>query len=175
MNELWRKTASELARLISSKKVSSEEVIETHLARIEAVNPKVNAVVRVLASEARAAALEADRRTAAGGPLGQLHGVPFTVKENIDMAGLPTTWGVPAAGRRRRAAGRAGRAADARSRCDPHWAHQPARHGAARQHGQLVVRHHAQPLERAAHGGRLKRERGRGAGHRNEPDRLGQR
>src|ERR1039457_7341369 len=96
MNELWRKPASELARLISSKKVSSEEVVETHLARIEAVNPKVNAVVRVLASEARAAALESDRRTAAGGPLGQLHGVPFTVKENLDMAGLPTTWGVPA-------------------------------------------------------------------------------
>ena len=96
MNELWRKSASELARLISSKKVSSAEVVEAHLARIEAVNPKVNAVVRVLASEARVTALEADRRTAAGGPLGRLHGVPFTVKENIDMAGLPTTWGVPA-------------------------------------------------------------------------------
>lgn len=95
MNELWRKSAAELARLISSKKASSAEVIEAHLSRIEAVNSKVNAVVRVLASEARAAALEADRMTAAGRPLGPLHGVPFTVKENIDMAGLPTTWGVP--------------------------------------------------------------------------------
>ena len=96
MNELWRKSACELARLIVSKNVSSAEVVEAHLARIEAVNPRVNAVVRVLAAEARAAALEADRKTAAGGSFGPLHGVPFTVKENIDMAGLPTTWGVTA-------------------------------------------------------------------------------
>ena len=96
MNDLCRKSAIELARLIATRKVSSAEVIEAHLGRIAAVNPKVNAVVRVLATEARAAALEADRKTAAGGPLGPLHGVPFTVKENIDMAGLPTTWGVPA-------------------------------------------------------------------------------
>ena len=96
MNELWRKSACELARLIVSKNVSSAEVVEAHLARIEAVNPRVNAVVRVLATEARAAALEVDRKTAAGGPFGPLHGVPFTVKENIDMAGLPTTWGVTA-------------------------------------------------------------------------------
>ena len=65
-------------------------------ARIEAVNPHLNAIVRLLANEARAAAAEADRLVAAGRPLGPLHGVPFTVKENIDMAGLPTTWGVPA-------------------------------------------------------------------------------
>lgn len=96
MNELWRMSATDLAQRISDRKISSAEVIEAHLTRIEAVNPKMNAVVRVLASEARAAALEADRKVAAGGPLGPLHGVPFTVKENIDMAGLPTTWGVHA-------------------------------------------------------------------------------
>ena len=96
MNELWRQSAGELAGLIASGKVSSIEVIEAHLARIEAVNPQVNAVVRVLAHEARAAAQTADRMVAAGEPLGPMHGVPFTVKENIDMAGLPTTWGVPA-------------------------------------------------------------------------------
>jgi amidase len=96
MNELWRKSAGELASLIAGRKVSSAEVVEAHLARITAVNPRVNAVVRVLGAEARAAAQEADRMTAAGEPLGPLHGVPFTVKENIDMAGLPTTWGVPA-------------------------------------------------------------------------------
>ena len=96
MQELWRLSAGELAKRIATKQVSSAEVIEAHLARIEAVNPKVNAVVRVLAAEARAAAGEADRLVAAGGPLGPLHGVPCTVKENIDMAGLPTTWGVPA-------------------------------------------------------------------------------
>ena len=64
--------------------------------RIDAVNPALNAIVRVLADEARAAAVTADRKLAAGETIGPLHGVPFTVKENIDMAGLPTTWGVPA-------------------------------------------------------------------------------
>src|SRR5471030_3239609 len=96
MQELWRLSARELARRIAAKDVSSAEVVEAHLARIEAVNPRVNAVVRLLADEARAGAAAADRQVAAGGPLGPLHGVPFTVKENIDMAGLPTTWGVPA-------------------------------------------------------------------------------
>lgn len=96
MGELWRLSASDLAKEIAAKRVSSAEVIDAHLARIDAVNPKVNAVVRLLADEARAAAKNADRAVAAGGPLGPLHGVPFTVKENIDMAGLPTTWGVPA-------------------------------------------------------------------------------
>jgi len=96
MTELWKRSAKELAALIASRKASSAEVVDAHLARIEAVNPTVNAVVRVLADEALAAAAAADRKVASGAPLGRLHGVPCTVKENIDMAGLPTTWGVPA-------------------------------------------------------------------------------
>jgi amidase len=96
MTELWKRSAKELSALIASKQVSSTEVVDAHLSRIETVNPKVNAVVRVLADEARAAAAEADRKIASGEPLGVLHGVPFTVKENIDIAGLPTTWGVRA-------------------------------------------------------------------------------
>ena len=96
MTELWRRSASELATLIASKQVSATEVVDAHLARINAVNSKVNAVVRVLADEARSAAVEADRKVASGERIGPLHGVPVTVKENIDMAGLPTTWGVPA-------------------------------------------------------------------------------
>ncbi len=94
MQDLWRRSASDLAKAIASKEVSALEVVEAHLARIEAVNPSVNAVVRVLADEARAAAKEADRQVAAGAAIGPLHGVPCTVKENIDMAGLPTTSGV---------------------------------------------------------------------------------
>jgi amidase len=70
--------------------------VDAHLARIDAINPALNAVVRVLADEARAAAALADQQLAAGDKVGPLHGVPFRVKENIDMAGLPTTWGVPA-------------------------------------------------------------------------------
>jgi amidase len=96
MTQLWRKPATELARLIAGREVSSTEVVEAHLARIMAVNPKVNAIVRVLADEARAGAVLADRAVARGDRLGPLHGVPCTVKENIDVAGLPTTWGVPA-------------------------------------------------------------------------------
>lgn len=95
-DELWRKSALELAGDIRQRRVSSREVIEAHLARIAAVNPQVNAVVRVLADQARVAATEADAAVARGDVLGVLHGVPITVKENIDMAGLPTTQGVPA-------------------------------------------------------------------------------
>jgi hypothetical protein len=75
--------------------VSSREVIDAHLSRIEQVNPALNAVVRVLADEARAQADAADRAQRDGAPLGVLHGVPITVKENIDLAGTPTTSGVP--------------------------------------------------------------------------------
>lgn len=95
MGELWQQSAITLARRIAAREVTSAEVIDAHLARIEAVNPALNAVVRVLADDARAGAAQADAKQASGEPLGPLHGVPFTVKENIDMAGLPTTWGVP--------------------------------------------------------------------------------
>ena len=96
MGEIWQLSATELAQRIVRRQLSSVEVVDAHLARIDAVNPALNAVVRVLADEARAGAAMADRRLAAGETVGPLHGVPFTVKENIDMAGLPTTWGVPA-------------------------------------------------------------------------------
>ena len=96
MREIWQHSAIELAELIAKRQLSSLEVVNAHLSRIDAVNPAVNAVVRVLADEARAAAVSADRRLAAGETVGPLHGVPFTVKENIDVAGMPTTWGVPA-------------------------------------------------------------------------------
>jgi len=96
MSEIWQLPATELAQRIARRQLSSAEVVDAHLARIDAVNPALNAVVRVLADEARAAAVRADQRLASGETVGPLHGVPFTVKENIDMAGLPTTWGVPA-------------------------------------------------------------------------------
>lgn len=99
MKQWWRKSAVELARLIASREVTVAEVIEAHLSRIDAVNPKLNAVVSVFADDARAAAAVADRQIANGEPLGPLHGVPFTIKANIDVAGQPTTWGVPALSR----------------------------------------------------------------------------
>jgi amidase len=95
-DELWRHGATELAALIASGRVTSREVVDAHLGRIDQVNGAVNAVVRRMDEQAREAADDADRRRAAGEPLGPLHGVPFTVKENIDVAGTPTTSSVPA-------------------------------------------------------------------------------
>jgi amidase len=94
--ELWTMSASGLAESIRAGDVSSREVIETHLRRIEDVNPAVNAVPVVLAEQALEAARAADRAAAAGGELPPLHGVPFTVKANIDLAGTPTTHGIKA-------------------------------------------------------------------------------
>jgi amidase len=94
--ELWRLSASELAEAIRSRQTSSQEVIEAHLRRIEAVNPAINAVVVVLGEQALEAAKTADRAVAGGGDLPPFHGVPFTAKENIDVAGTPTTQGVKA-------------------------------------------------------------------------------
>jgi amidase len=96
MGELWRNSATALAGMIARKEVTSAEVVEDHLARIEAVNPIVNALPIVLADSARAAAAEADRAIAGGAPLAPFHGVPMTVKLNMDLVGSPTTNGVPA-------------------------------------------------------------------------------
>jgi len=96
MSELWRKGAVELAALIRDREVSSREVVQAHLDRIKAVNPHLNAIVRLLADQALAAADAADQAVADGTSLGPLHGVPCTVKENIDLAGTPTTQAVPA-------------------------------------------------------------------------------
>ena len=96
MTEIWRHSAGELAQAIARRDLSSREVVEAHLARIETVNPKLNAVVQVLAEDALAAADLADKAVASGAALGPLHGVPVTVKCNIDMKGVPSTWGVPA-------------------------------------------------------------------------------
>lgn len=95
-DELWRHGALGLAGMIARREVSSREVVQAHLDRIDAVNPAVNAIVRRLDAEALAAADVADRAVAAGALLGPLHGVPVTVKENIDVAGTPTTQSLPA-------------------------------------------------------------------------------
>src|SRR5207245_2248072 len=77
MNELNSKGAGELAQMIASGEVTSTEVIDAHLARIEEVNPDLNAVTVTLADEARAAAAGVDQAVAAGAQLGPLAGVPF--------------------------------------------------------------------------------------------------
>jgi len=94
--DLWRMSAGDLAAAIRSRQASSREVIEAHLRRIEAVNPRVNALTVVLGEEALEAAKAADRAVAGGGDLPPFHGVPFTVKANIDLIGTPTTHGMKA-------------------------------------------------------------------------------
>ena len=86
--------ATELARLIRSREVSPVEVVKAHLDRIEAVDPKINSIVTV-ADSALEAAKVAEKAVVAGSALGPLHGVPFTVKDSIDTAGVLTQRGSP--------------------------------------------------------------------------------
>lgn len=94
--DLWRMSATDLAKAIRARRTSSHEVIEAHLRRIEAVNPAINAITVVLGEQAIEAAKAADRAAGASDDLPPLHGVPFTIKETIDLAGTPTTQGVRA-------------------------------------------------------------------------------
>ena len=88
--------AADVARMLRRKELSSRELTEALLARIEAVNPGLNAVVQLRAEQALAEAAAADEATALGGAPGPLHGLPMTVKDSFDVAGLATTWGNPA-------------------------------------------------------------------------------
>ena len=86
---IHRLPVTEMASLARSGALSSVELIEAHLDRIEAVNPHYNAFTMVLADQARASARRADQ----GLKIGPLHGVPVTVKDSFDLAGLPTRLG----------------------------------------------------------------------------------
>lgn len=92
---LTRLSAIELAAMIGRGEVSSAEAVEAHIDRIEHVNAAVNAVVVKRYAEARAEAQAADRARSGGGLLGPLHGVPITIKEALDVAGTPSTFGLP--------------------------------------------------------------------------------
>jgi hypothetical protein len=89
------RSATDAARLLGQKEISARELTEALLARIDAVNPAINAVVELRADDALQEAAAADRTVAAGARLGPLHGVPMTVKDSFDVAGLHTTWGNP--------------------------------------------------------------------------------
>ncbi|HVF45770.1 MAG TPA: amidase [Pyrinomonadaceae bacterium] len=93
MDEIIYASASELARAIREKEVSSAEVVEAHFARIAEVNPKVNAVVLLTEEAARARAKEADEALARGEVWGPLHGVPVTIKDAFEMAGVVSAGG----------------------------------------------------------------------------------
>lgn len=86
-------SAIELATKIRQKDVSARDVMTAHLARIERVNPRVNAIVTLIADRAMADAARADEHTARGGTLGVLHGLPVAHKDLVDTAGIRTTRG----------------------------------------------------------------------------------
>jgi amidase len=86
-------TAIELADRVRRKQASAREVMAAHLARIERLNPKVNAIVTLVAERALADAARADEEIARGGALGPLHGLPVAHKDLVDTAGIRTTRG----------------------------------------------------------------------------------
>lgn len=92
---LWQLSMRELAEAIRARTATAREVIDAHLARIDGANPSVNALTVVFHDRSRALADEIDRRLDAGEDAGPLAGVPFTVKENIDLTWSATTSGWP--------------------------------------------------------------------------------
>jgi len=88
-------TLQELAMGIRQRQISATEVLEAHLARITQHNPALNAIVTVDEEGARARAKEADISLARGEIWGPMHGVPITIKDAIETAGLRTTGGFP--------------------------------------------------------------------------------
>ena len=93
MTELWQQEAGALAKAIRSKALSSRELLEVYLARIDASNPRLNAVVTMDPDGARRAASAADDAVARGDDLGPLHGLPITVKDTLETAGMRSTGG----------------------------------------------------------------------------------
>jgi amidase len=94
MQELWRLSAADLAALIRSKKISAKEAASSALARLDAVNPSINAVVDHRPEDVLAQAAAIDAAIARNEDAGPLAGVPVTVKANIDQEGFATTNGL---------------------------------------------------------------------------------
>ena len=91
--ELIFASATEQAKAIRDKQISSEELVRACIKRIEEVNPKLNAVVQLPAQTALGQAREADKALAKGEIRGPLHGVPFTLKDAIETEGVISTGG----------------------------------------------------------------------------------
>ena len=95
MKELWSTSARELRDRVHARTLGSRELVDACLARIEAVNPELRAVVALCAERARAEADAADRALSKGEPVGPLHGLPMTLKDSFDTEGVVSTWGTP--------------------------------------------------------------------------------
>lgn len=95
MTDLTQLSAREARRLIGNREISARELVAASIARIEAVDPVLNAMVARSFDRAVAEAEAADKAVASGSPLGPLHGLPIAVKDLTDAEGLPTTFGSP--------------------------------------------------------------------------------
>ncbi len=93
MDNLIYQPLTKLIQGIRSKEISSEELVNAYIRRIESVNPKLNAVVQFLPEQALTEAKKADSATARGHSYGILHGIPMTMKDSLDTAGVITTAG----------------------------------------------------------------------------------
>ena len=93
---IWQLSATELARAIANKQISALEAVQSTVDRMHAVNPRLNAVVDDLSEQAITMARAHDEQLRSRGPIGPLHGVPVTIKENIDQQGRATPNGVTA-------------------------------------------------------------------------------
>src|SRR5690348_10318923 len=95
MTDVALQPAHVLADAISRRELSSRELLEHYLARVERLNPRLNAVVTLDTDAARRAADQADAALARGEVVGPLHGVPMTIKDTYETAGMRTTCGLP--------------------------------------------------------------------------------
>ena len=96
VHETLFQSATDAAQALSRKELSSRELTDMLLTRIESVNPALNAVVELRREAALQEAVAADDATARGDDAGPLHGVPMTIKDSFNVAELHTTWGNPA-------------------------------------------------------------------------------
>jgi amidase len=95
MAEIAFRSATELAADLRARRIGCRELLELYLNRVARFNPKLNAIISTDLKSARGRADAADAALARGEAWGPLHGLPMTVKESFDVAGLPTTWGAP--------------------------------------------------------------------------------
>jgi amidase len=93
MDKLIQSSATQQASLVRRREISSAELLQAHLQQISKINPKINAVVDLLADQALEQARQADDRLARHGPDGPLHGVPFSIKDSIEQEGTACTAG----------------------------------------------------------------------------------
>ncbi len=91
MSEILGASASEMARAVRDREISPVELVDAHIARAEAIDPELNAMVLPRFEEARKEAQAAEQTVSTGGELGPLHGVPYTAKECIEVAGMACT------------------------------------------------------------------------------------